>query len=51
MTATRRRPPGVDRTVAVEAAPRIDTNTLVVFKDGFDTPYGDGTQNLPPDGA
>lgn len=37
--------------IAVGAAPLIDTNTLVVFKDGFDTPYGDGTQDLPPDGT
>lgn len=37
--------------IAVGAAPLIDTNTLVVFKDGFDMPYGDGTQDLPPDGS
>lgn len=37
--------------IAVGATPLIDTNTLVVFKDGFDTPYGDGTQERPPDGS
>ena len=32
---------------ATGAAPVSDTNALVVFKDGFDVPYGDGTQELP----
>jgi len=31
------------------ASPLSDTNTLVVFRDGFDVPYGDGTQALPCD--
>lgn len=29
------------------ATPVTDTNTLVVFRDGFDVPYGDGTQAVP----
>jgi hypothetical protein len=32
---------------ALGAAPLSDTDTLVIFKDGFDVPYGDGTQDLP----
>lgn len=37
--------------VATGAATVSDSNVLVVFKDGFDVPYGDGTQDLPPDGT
>jgi len=29
---------------ATGAAPVADTNALVIFKEGFDVPYGDGTQ-------
>lgn len=29
------------------ASPVFDTRTLVIYRDGFDTPYGDGTQSLP----
>lgn len=36
---------------ATAAAPLSDTNTLVIFKDGFDVPYGDGTQELPVGGT
>lgn len=36
---------------ATGAAALSDSNGLVVFKDGFDVPYGDGTQVLPPDGT
>lgn len=32
---------------ALGAAPLSDTDALVIFKDGFDVPYGDGTQDLP----
>lgn len=28
------------------AAPVSDTNALVIFKEGFDVPYGDGTQGM-----
>jgi len=35
--------------VASGAASLSDTNTLVIFKEGFDVPYGDGTQDLPPE--
>ncbi|NCT67106.1 MAG: hypothetical protein GXC76_05600 [Rhodanobacteraceae bacterium] len=31
---------------ATGAAPVVDSNTLVVFRDGFDVPYGDGTQRV-----
>lgn len=31
------------------AATISDTDTLVIFKEGFDVPYGDGTQVLPPE--
>jgi hypothetical protein len=31
------------------AATICDTDTLVIFKEGFDVPYGDGTQALPPE--
>jgi len=34
---------------ATGAATVSDTNTLVIFKEGFDVPYGDGTQWLPPE--
>jgi hypothetical protein len=36
--------------VAPGAATVSDANALVVFKDGFDVPYGDGTQELSADG-
>ena len=36
--------------IATGAATVSDTDTLVVFKDGFDVPYGDGTQELPQQG-
>jgi hypothetical protein len=29
------------------ASPVSDTNALVIFKEGFDVPYGDGTQGAP----
>jgi uncharacterized repeat protein (TIGR01451 family) len=32
---------------ATGAAPVSDTNALVIFKEGFDVPYGDGTQGAP----
>lgn len=32
---------------ATGAATISDTDTLVIFKEGFDVPYGDGTQALP----
>ena len=31
---------------ATGAAPVSDTNALVIFKEGFDVPYGDGTQDV-----
>lgn len=34
---------------ATGAATLADTNTLVVFKDGWDVAYGDGTQEQPGD--
>jgi uncharacterized repeat protein (TIGR01451 family) len=36
---------------AAGAAPASDTNALVIYKDGFDVPYGDGTQRAPESGA
>ena len=32
---------------ATGATPLEDTDTLVIFKEGFDVPYGDGTQGVP----
>ena len=32
---------------ATGATPVTDTDTLVIFRDGFDVPNGDGTQTLP----
>jgi len=38
--------PSVELAVAADgAAPVSDENTLVIFRDGFDVPYGDGTQS------
>lgn len=34
---------------ATGATPLADTNTLVLFKDGCDVAYGDGTQERPGD--
>jgi len=36
--------------IATGAATASDTDTLVIFKDGFDVPYGDGTQDVPQQG-
>jgi len=37
--------PSVELVVtATGATPAVDTNTLVILRDGFDVPYGDGTQ-------
>ena len=37
--------------LAAGAATGIDTRTLVIYRDGFDVPYGDGTQLAPVAGA
>jgi uncharacterized repeat protein (TIGR01451 family) len=38
----------VDFSVAADGATAVtDTDTLVIFRDGFDVPYGDGTQWVP----
>jgi len=38
----------VDFSVDADGAATVsDTNTLVIFRDGFDVPYGDGTQSIP----
>lgn len=38
----------VDFGVGADGTPSVtDTDTLVIFRDGFDVPYGDGTQSIP----
>ena len=39
--------PSVELVVtATGATPAVDTNTLVILRDGFDVPYGDGAQGV-----
>jgi uncharacterized repeat protein (TIGR01451 family) len=40
--------PTVDLQIdAAGAGPSLDNNTLVIFRDGYDVPYGDGKQGEP----